>query len=127
MSNREVIIEGFGCDDKKNNRIFVYLKSIEDHEEVKIPKPNSNVRVDVTQGGFLFKDLGDGRVEIITLTQVDPKVNFLPSALLNWFTGKLYHFLNQELIKASEFKEDSVYAERVRKDPETYNRVRDIL
>jgi START domain len=113
----------------EDGKIAIFLRSIENEAErpdIKAPK-TSAVRARIIRGGFVILPRSHDECMFHFMYNADAQVPVLPYWLINFFVGKVIHVMLGFIAKAAKFDDDSEYAERVRKNPEVYGYVEDIL
>jgi len=89
------------------------------HEERR--KKEKVVLADVKWGGFrIRKDDEAKKTTISMLANVDPKLEVVSPALLNFIAARLFHYMLVFLNKAASFSKESKYARRIKERPEIY-------
>jgi len=126
LSDRDLVLEAYGCDDVKNGEVLVYATSVDSHPRSEIPDAANNARLNMIQAGFYFKVLEPNKVQVTVIAQLDPGVS-VPQFMINWISGKVMHLIPSYLVEAAKFDDDSIYAERVRANPQLYDRIRKIV
>ncbi|GAB5359616.1 hypothetical protein AAMO2058_000558800 [Amorphochlora amoebiformis] len=82
------------------------------------------VLASVKWGGFRIRKLKDGTSNISMLANVDPKLEVVSPALLNFIAGRLFHFMLVFLNTSASFGSDSKYAQRINSNPDVYEYIR---
>ncbi len=87
MQTRDLAVYGVGCDMLETGHVLCVLSSIDDREEfsAQVPAvPAKHVRATMSIGGFLLTPLSAQRTQVSFIFNVDPKMSYVPSMLLNW-------------------------------------------
>ncbi|KAL4466538.1 hypothetical protein ABPG72_010589 [Tetrahymena utriculariae] len=113
ISNREAYIQGVGIDRLEvNGTILIKCKTIHDDQQL-LKELNINLResknVQIKLNFFaceIFPVPGfKNKVKITTISNVDPKVKFLPKWMINFFAKKFGTYLMEKIFKlASDIK-----------------------
>jgi START domain len=128
ISNREVVADAYGVDMLEDNKIAIFLRSIDEHPLVQLPEANPHcVRAEIIRGGFIIEPLSPNSCELHFMLNVDAKIPVLPYWAINSVVGKLIHVLHGFIANAAQFDEDSSYAERVRKNRDMYGHVEKLV
>merc|ERR1719367_313942 len=125
LENRECVLEGFACDDPENQNVVIVSNSIEKHPDPSkdIPDvPKGSVRITM-KGGLKVSFESPETVHMTVIYQFDPQA-YVPQSLLNWFSGKFFHVMMQQLINGAQYKDDSKMAKLVKENPKKYERIR---
>mmetsp|Transcript_23746 Transcript_23746/g.33209 ORF Transcript_23746/g.33209 Transcript_23746/m.33209 type:complete len:367 (-) Transcript_23746:136-1236(-) len=110
---RECIIDGHGWDVMEYNRIVVSSKSISSFPGVRVePCPKDRVRVDIKLGGFELIPVGDGRTFVTIMFNLNPKVPYLPSRVMNFFLEHVVGQIHSGMEKHSRMEKGSPYLVR---------------
>jgi len=97
LSDREVYLGGIGVDRlDENGTILILAGSIDDNPEFiekhKIQKldigKSSTVKVDVKFAGFEITPLSENKCLMKGVANVNPRIGFLPTRVINWFLRK---------------------------------------
>lgn len=126
ITNREVIILGFGCINPEDHTIFVPFRSVNKQYYSFIPLPNENpkfLRIEILFGFFNIKYIDEETVEVINCYNVDPKVSVIPWFILNTFLRKISYYIMEDLKKQIEKVDFKIYDERIAKNKEFYDKV----
>ncbi len=89
ISNRDFLVYGFGINSlKEKGSIFLLVRSIEENSNVfedifKNKQNKKYVRAEIKVFGFEIKVLGKNKIRIDGLINCDPKINFIPSFIMN--------------------------------------------
>ena len=134
VANRETVCDAYGVNLLEQSKVIIVLKTIDEHPLVDIPPPASGiVRCDIHVGGFLIEPLARGRSRFRMMSNVDPKVSYLPKSMLNWFTQKLIHyivvFIGQvaSKAKADDPEEDDDYDRAIQSNRPVYGFIEEMI
>ena len=130
FSNRELILMGFGWINPEDNSVFVPFRSVNNdyYKHIPVPPEDGNyVRIDIIYGFINIKYIDAEHVEMITCYNVDPKVPVIPWFILNTFVKEISYYIMEDLKHQIEAVENKVYDERIKNNPEFYNKVNEII
>jgi len=108
LSDREGYLDGFGVDRlDENGTILIIVKTVHNNEELKrtlgITVPESkNVRMEINYFFCEIKPLSHNRLIFKAICNIDPKIDFLPGWVLNFFIRKIGSFMLAKLIRLSK-------------------------
>lgn len=113
----------------EENKVFIIIKPLDPAIALDHPVNNSDgvVRARVIRGGFLIEPLSENQCRFYLIFNFDAYLAVLPIWLLNWFTGKLVHYIVVRLRRAVHFDDKSEYPARIKRDPDFYNYVEEIV
>lgn len=131
--NRDMFLSGFGVDLLEDGMVAVSLRScrsgdvilgkrIKPLDENTLPK---TVRMEVNTSGFLFEPLTPDSTRVTIMLNQDPKIDFLPTGVLNYFTKNLAWVALTLFRKAAmNLSKDEDYLAAIRNDPDLYSLIR---
>jgi len=127
--NRDCCLMSYGVDNLEDNHIFAMFRSCTPEEEklVQVPKTEHTVRSEWQVGGILITPISENQTKVSILVNTDPKVNFIPSSVLNLFTKILTPRMFERLKNTSESVPGSEYENRMRNKPYVYQEARERL
>jgi hypothetical protein len=129
ISNREIILTGFGIVNKKEQTVLIPLRSVDHYLDNEIPAESHNYkRIIMNLGFFHLKFVNENQYIISNCYNVDPKVPVLPWFLLNVFIKEINYYILEGLKKQIESKDTkirSIYEQRMEERKEFYSRVQD--
>jgi hypothetical protein len=128
LQNRESVADCYGVDMLEENKIVIFVRSVDAFPGVAIPDNSDRVvRTVIHIGGFLVTMISPTACHFRMMINVDPKLPVLPYAVLNWFTGKVLHYIIKQLRRAALFDAESPYAARMRANRAVYGYVEQTL
>lgn len=109
--------------------VALSLEEILDAEtKAKLPPINKKfVRVEMRIGGFLLTPISKEKTKLSLLWNVDPKLDMIPSALVNWGLKHVALFaisLLKQHAKAIDTDDKSPYIKRMQEKPDVYDFLR---
>jgi hypothetical protein len=109
LADRDAFLYGFGVDhSNEDGSVMILAKSLDTDPElmkrhkVDPSKTSKNVKMDLNFACFKIKPLGPNRCEMLGVANVDPKISFLPSRLLNWLVRKTTTLLVERMLKKAQ-------------------------
>ena len=124
LSDRDAFLAGIGVDlMEENGAVVVLSRSFDTDTEtierygIDITKTQRNVKIEMNLAGFRIRPLGPSSCELIGLANIDPKINFLPARLINWFMRKACTLLFERMLKKAQVLEGTPW-EKAMKEPE---------
>lgn len=131
FSNRDMVFNAFGVDDLDKHSFMIYLESLNSSDIYEIPAPvGSAVRCDLKVGGFHIQYVSPESTRVSGVFNVDPKLDFIPTSLINWVSGKIVHWFLYYIAKAAQFDLDDptdVYTAAIKANPRFYDHIKGIL
>ena len=115
FSDREVVVycDGIDCLDEPDCKQIVVLMTSIDHETV--PRADDAVRAEVlTPSGLLLTPKGDGTTDVCIIMNIDPKVEVIPSWLIDLAVRNLAYLILVAIRTASAVVKDDSYQRRMR-------------
>lgn len=115
--------------DEESGPVALSLEEILDAEnKAKLPPLNKKfVRVEMRIGGFLLTPVGKDKTKLSLLWNVDPKLDMIPSALVNWGLKHVALYaisLLKQHAKAIDTDPKSPYIARMSQKPDVYDFLR---
>ena len=125
FTNREMVLLGVSLFEKNEKAFIIAFKSTNKDEYPDTPECDSkHCRIDTHYGFYIAKYIDNDHVELFFAFNVDPKVS-VPWFLLNTFIKDSGFYLMRDLRKIIERENfDSIYAPRIEKNKEDYDKIR---
>lgn len=126
ISNRDLILSGFGIINKSNKNIIIPIKSVSEYYGKSIPAETKQYkRVFLNFGFFKIQYINDDTYEISNCYNVDPKVPVLPWFLLNTFIKEVnYYILENFKTQIQNDQVKVVYDKRISDKKDFYDRIK---
>lgn len=112
LADRDAFLYGIGVDySVEDGSIMILAKSLDTNPElmkrhqVDASKTTKNVKMEMKFACFKIKPLGRNRCEMLGIANVDPKITFLPSRVLNWLVRKTTTMLIERMLKKAQVLE----------------------
>lgn len=115
ISSRDVLLYGYGVDNLEEDRAVIMIRSAGegDIEPHLIPPVKSHVRADVQFTGVMIQPISENQTRLVMMTNVDPKLAYMPYTLLNWATKVLSYQMWSTMAKHAQEIEGSKYEELI--------------
>jgi hypothetical protein len=129
LSDRDICLAGLGVDRlEENGTILVLAGSVDENEEFmdkhKLIKKSfddpKSVKTDVKFGGFEIKPISATKCFMRGVTNVNPKIGFLPNSVINWFLRKSGALLFGRLASKAKNIEGTLWEEKMKTNTEFY-------
>eukprot|EP00475_Leptophrys_vorax_P035951 TRINITY_DN5995_c0_g1_i1.p1 TRINITY_DN5995_c0_g1~~TRINITY_DN5995_c0_g1_i1.p1 ORF type:complete len:369 (+),score=112.62 TRINITY_DN5995_c0_g1_i1:22-1107(+) len=130
LSNRDLLVEGFGCIFDHDDALLAVLQSVQSNPKVpNLPQADGYyvVRAEFKVGAFYVKYISEEETQIYMIINMDPKMPFFPDWVLNMATGQVLGWMFYYLEKSAHFDESSPYTERIRNNPGVYDHVKKVV
>jgi hypothetical protein len=125
LYDREVLAYGYGVD--LGDKILVVVRSVkpEEHEQFDITlpdeDPSKHARMDINYAGILIAPISPTQTSVTLISNVDPKLDFVPSWFINTVTHNMSHFVIDTLRSvASTIDTNETYMQRIKEKDEIY-------
>ena len=115
LSPRDYVCSAVGNIDKTRKAVVFTLNPItkDEYFGVHIPGPGKAVRVDMKLACVGFEYIDDKKCRFRLILQIDPKLRFVPTSIINFGT-KLIIFEFLKILSKMSTNLDDVYKERIR-------------
>ena len=115
LSPRDYVCSAVGNIDKTRKAVVFTLNPItkDEYFGVHIPGPGKAVRVDMKLACVGFEYIDDRKCRFRLILQIDPKLRFVPTSIINFGT-KLIIFEFLKILSKMSTNLDDVYKERIR-------------
>jgi len=130
IQNRDMVICGLGAFNKKEKMLQVLFQtpSIDMLKDFPKEEPKTHTRMKMNFGFYFCKYIDENTTELFTCFNSNPKLPLIPWLILNSVIKDFAYKFNDDFRKLSECSNnDAIYSERIKKNKEFYNRVRNGL
>jgi hypothetical protein len=129
ISNRDVVLVGFGVTDKKNKSILVPLKSVDNYIDTDVPEETSKYkRITMNFGFFQIENVEEGTYRITCCYNINPRVSIIPWFILNTFVKETGWYIMDGLRKVvGNDKQKEEREKRIKDNSEFYDMVNSVM
>jgi FYVE zinc finger len=128
FADREDIIEGRGVDLFENRAVVILLHDRDDAKDVwhgvQTPDPDGAQRIEMHMGGALIVPRGPENTFMCGLANIDPKISFIPTSLLNFINKHIAYYGFVLFRKKTRRIKGSEHEKRIKEKVEIYGEVR---
>jgi len=130
LANRMFDLEARGVDNTEEGRILINIESIKSSRFVELPEvPKGDVVADMEHAGYLIEILSPTQTRLSFYANVDIKMGFLPTWLLNIATKTLVQMIVRSIEDAAKSVNDPAkpWVQRMQMHEAVYRELRAIL